>query len=66
LHLSHRFDRDNPFGLLFGADQQCQNGRQRRFRLTGELSLAENQQCAFMSRKEGQNFLVGSGGLLGQ
>jgi hypothetical protein len=35
------------------ARQQCQHGAQRRFRLTRDLSLAENQQCLFMSRKEG-------------
>jgi len=49
-----------------GSHQQCQDGSQRRFRLTGEFALAENQQSAFMSREEGQYFLVGSGGLLGQ
>jgi hypothetical protein len=36
-----------------GARQQCQHGAQRCFRLTRNLSLAENQQSTFMSRKEG-------------
>jgi hypothetical protein len=38
---------------LSDARQQCQHRAQRCFRLTRNLSLAENQQCPFMSRKEG-------------